>query len=66
MRSRRLVLLFLAALVALASGLMLGSVAAGPSGVIRAVSDPSSIEGTILFSLRLPRVLLAFAVGAGL
>jgi iron complex transport system permease protein len=34
--------------------------------MIRAFSDPSSTEGTILFSLRLPRVLLAFGVGAGL
>ena len=66
MRSRRLALLFLAALATLVAGLMLGSVAAGPGGVMRALNDPSSTEGTIIFSLRLPRVLLAFAVGAGL
>jgi iron complex transport system permease protein len=34
--------------------------------VIRGLRDPASTEGTILFALRLPRVLLAFAVGAGL
>ena len=66
MRSRRLVLLFVAALLTLVVGLMLGSVATGPAGVIRAFSDPTSTEHTIVFSLRLPRVLLAFAVGAGL
>jgi iron complex transport system permease protein len=66
MRPPRLALLFLAALAALVTGLMLGSVTSGPAGMIRAFSDPSSTEGTILFSLRLPRVLLAFGVGAGL
>jgi iron complex transport system permease protein len=66
MRPARLPLLFLGALAALAAGLMLGSVAAGPAGVMRALNDPASTEGTILFSLRLPRVLLAFVVGAGL
>ena len=34
--------------------------------VLRAIDDPASTEGTILFSIRLPRVLLAFVVGAGL
>ena len=66
MRAGRIALLVLGALAVLAIGLMLGSVHAGPSGVIRAFQEPASTEGTILFSIRLPRVLLAFAVGAGL
>lgn len=66
MRPPRLVLLLLVAIAALVTGLMLGSVTSGPAGMIRAFNDPSSTEGTIMFSLRLPRVLLAFVVGAGL
>ena len=66
MRPPRLLLLLLAATLAVVAALMLGSVASGPAGVLRALNDPGSTEGTILFSLRLPRVLLAFAVGAGL
>jgi iron complex transport system permease protein len=66
MRPPRLLLLLLAATLAVIAALMLGSVASGPAGVLRALNDPGSTEGTILFSLRLPRVLLAFAVGAGL
>lgn len=66
MRPPRLLLLLLAATLAMAVALTLGSVASGPAGVLRAINDPGSTEGTILFSIRLPRVLLAFAVGAGL
>ena len=66
MRAGRIALLLLGALAVLLVGLMLGSVHAGPGGLIRAVNDPASTEATILFSIRLPRVLLAFAVGAGL
>lgn len=66
MRHTRLALLAVGALIALALGLILGSVPSGPSGLLRAFRDPASTEAIILFSLRLPRVLLAFAVGAGL
>ncbi len=66
MRTGRIALLALGAVASVAVGLMLGSVSSGPAGLIRALNDPASTEATILFSLRLPRVLLAFAVGAGL
>jgi iron complex transport system permease protein len=52
----------LAALVAL----LLGSVTFTPGEVMSAVRDPQSTRGVILFSVRLPRVLLALMVGAAL
>lgn len=66
MRRARFFLLVLAASAAVALGLLVGAAASGPRAVVRALGDRSSAEAVILFDLRLPRVLLAFAVGAGL
>lgn len=66
MRATTAGLLLGGALVAVAVGLVFGSVPSGPSEVLRALRDPGSTEAMILLSLRLPRVLLAFSVGAAL
>lgn len=66
MRPTAFALLALGAIVALLLGLALGSVPSSPGAVVRALRDPASTEATILLSLRLPRVLLAFSVGAAL
>ena len=62
----RVVLLPVAALLAIVAGLAFGASAPGPSGLAAAFADPDGVPGQILFQLRLPRVLLAFAVGSGL
>jgi iron complex transport system permease protein len=64
--TRRVVLLPVAALLAIVAGLAFGASAPGPSGLAAAFADPDGVPGQILFQLRLPRVLLAFAVGSGL
>lgn len=64
--TRRVVLLPVAALLAIVAGLAFGASDTGPSGLAAAFTDPEGIQGQILFQLRLPRVLLAFAVGSGL
>jgi len=56
-------LLAVAVLVSLALGLLFG---ATPTSVLAALHAPLSPAGLVLFQLRLPRVLLAFAVGGGL
>lgn len=62
----RWLLLVLVALAAVAAGLLLGATPLGPGRVMDALFRPESADATIVLSLRLPRVLLAFAVGAGL
>jgi iron complex transport system permease protein len=62
----RWLLLVLAAVAAVAAGLLLGATPLGPGRVVDALFRPDSADATIVLSLRLPRVLLAFAVGAGL
>lgn len=47
-------------------GLMFGAAASGPGALVDAWRDPASPAATILLQLRLPRVILAFLVGAGL
>jgi iron complex transport system permease protein len=64
--TRRLMLLPVAALLAIVAGLAFGASDPGPSGLAAAFADPEGVPGRILFQLRLPRVLLAFAVGSGL
>ena len=59
----RRLLLAVAVLVSLALGLLFG---ATPTSVLAALREPLSPAGLVLFQLRLPRVLLAFAVGGGL
>jgi len=63
---RRMVLLPVVAVLAILAGLAFGASEPGPAGLIAAAGDPGSIPGQILLQLRLPRVLLAFAVGSGL
>lgn len=53
---------FLAGLVAL----LLGSMTFTPAEIMNAFRDPQGTLGTILFNVRLPRVLLAVMVGAAL
>jgi len=65
-RRFRFAVLALAASAAVALGLLVGAAGSGPEAIVRALGDRSSPEAAILFELRLPRVLLAFAVGAGL
>lgn len=62
----RWTLLVALTLVALGLGLLFGAAANGPGALVEAVRDPTSSARTILLHLRLPRVLLAFLVGAGL
>lgn len=64
--TRRVLLLPLAAALAIVAGLAFGASAPGPSGLAAAFAAPDGVPGQILFQLRLPRVLLAFAVGSGL
>ena len=62
----RLLLLALGALAVLVLGIHLGATPLGPGRILEALIRPDSADATIVLSLRLPRVLLAFAVGAGL
>ena len=62
----RWLLLTLGALAALVLGIHLGATPLGPARILEALFRPDSPDATIVLSLRLPRVLLAFAVGAGL
>jgi iron complex transport system permease protein len=59
----RRLLLAAGVLVSLALGLLFG---ATPTSLMAALQAPGSSAGLVLFQLRLPRVLLAFAVGGGL
>lgn len=59
-------LLLPATLVVLVLGLAFGASPLGPGGLLAALQAPESPGGQILLQLRLPRVVLAFAVGAGL
>jgi len=58
--------LSVAVVLALALGLLLGTVSFGPLDALRALRDPTAAGGAILWQIRLPRVLLAFLVGGGL
>ncbi|HXW76321.1 MAG TPA: iron chelate uptake ABC transporter family permease subunit, partial [Candidatus Eremiobacteraceae bacterium] len=71
MRSARplaLVLLALALLIAAAAALAIGSVHLPLAAVIAALAHPSigGLDHAIVWDLRLPRVCIAVAVGAGL
>ena len=63
--SRRL-LLPVVAVAAVMAGLVFGATPGGWGAFLEAVGTPESPGGLILRDLRLPRVLLAFAVGGGL
>ncbi len=64
---RGIVLLTLALLVAGVLGLMIGSRSIGPTAVVTALLEPDGGEiSTIIHELRLPRTVLAIAVGAAL
>ncbi|MDX2206052.1 MAG: iron ABC transporter permease [Gemmatimonadales bacterium] len=58
--------LVVAALGALALGLLLGAVPLSPGAVIRALLETDAPDALVVRRLRLPRVLLAFGVGGGL
>lgn len=62
---RRLGLLLLAG-GALLAALAFGATPGGPGEIVAAIREPHSPGGVILFQLRVPRVLLAFAVGGSL
>lgn len=66
MRLRPLLLLLLGTGLALLAGLAFGASAPGPMELPAALRTPGSPAGQIVLQLRLPRVLLAFAVGSGL
>jgi iron complex transport system permease protein len=56
----------LLALLLLASALFAIAVGAEPTSLVRALTKPESIDSTIVFAARLPRVALAALAGAGL
>lgn len=58
--------LVVAALGALALGLLLGAVPLSPGAVMRALLEADAPDALVVRRLRLPRVLLAFCVGGGL
>lgn len=62
----RWIALMSAAVAAVLLGVMFGAAASGPSALVEAWRDPASPTATIILQLRLPRVILAFLVGAGL
>ncbi len=59
-------LLAAAAALAVGTGLALGAVALGPTALWRGISGADPEAATILWSIRAPRVALAFLVGGGL
>src|SRR5215472_4459922 len=65
MRTARLALAAAAAALALALALAL-AFGTEPISLARALTDPASIDRTILVAVRLPRVLLGALAGAGL
>lgn len=67
MMSARPTATVIASVVVLAIAVVLG-VAFGtePASLVRALSDPTSIDHAIVFDVRLPRVLLGAVAGAGL
>jgi iron complex transport system permease protein len=62
----RTVLLLVAALAAAAIGLTVGASDLPLGQVLAGLADPASPAGTIVWSLRVPRVILAFLVGGAL
>ena len=58
--------LVILALLACVAGLGLGAVSLSPRAVLAALLSPDAPGAAIVRELRLPRVLLAFAVGGGL
>ena len=59
--------LLLAALAAvLAAGLLLGEIALTPGQYAQALADPGSPAGEVIWTIRLPRALMAALVGGGL
>jgi iron complex transport system permease protein len=62
----RLVLVAALVLAALVIGLTLGATPTSPAAVWRGLTDPAAPHAVIVRTIRLPRVLLAFAVGGGL
>lgn len=63
---RRGVLLAAGVLAALLAGLLLGATPTSPADLVALVRDPEAAGAVIIRTIRLPRVLLAFGVGAGL
>ncbi len=59
-------LLGVAAAASCLIGLLIGAVGMRPAAVLGALWDPSRPEAAIIHNLRLPRVLLGFAVGGSL
>lgn len=59
-----LLLLALLCLISLFVATAVGSVQLGPGAWWRALSDPTSATGELLWKLRLPRAMAAFTVGA--
>ena len=64
--SRPLLVFGLLALLLVGAGWLAVSFGAEPIDLARAVSEPGSLDATILFAARLPRVLLAALAGASL
>lgn len=62
----RLAVLVAAAAAALLLGVGVGPVALPPGDILAALRDPTRPEGAIVWSLRLPRAVLAFLVGGAL
>lgn len=62
----RRLLVGLVVLASLVLGLLLGATPTSLAGLFAAVRAPDSPGGIVLLQIRLPRVLLAFAVGGGL
>lgn len=66
-RTARTRIVAVAVLVALTvAGVGLGSPMLGPGQLVEALGDPESLTRTIILDVRLPRIVLAVLVGAGL
>ncbi|MDR2417941.1 MAG: iron ABC transporter permease [Treponema sp.] len=61
-----LLILTLCLIPAFLTGLALGSVLFSPAQLVEALRDPEGTTALILFEIRLPRLILAMAVGAAL
>lgn len=66
MKRRELVTLLVCVMVLLVAILLGASFGTDPVSVMRALTDPSSLDHDVVFAVRLPRVLLGAIAGAGL
>lgn len=66
MKRSALTLLLVALAAVVAAGLLLGEIALTPAQYAQAITDPGSPPGEVIWTIRLPRALMAALVGGGL